>query len=158
MAHLIGKFKGLLASGMAGSRSSNDIIRTRPAISSRHFSEFGFLRKASFVCWKGQIQVNRPMHLKSLIQKEARSSPSEKTLIDQLGLRGGGTGRSRARDRQSYPDHTEGGALPPGRCRALTRQTEPPALQAPSADVSCPSTSPGPACCSCSVNICCTNN
>lgn len=153
MAHLIGKFKGLLASGMAGSRSSNDIIRTRPAISSHRFSEFGFLRKASFVCWKGQIQVNRPMHLKSLIQKEARSSPSEKTLTslgyEEVGQEEAG---------QSYPDHTEGGALPPGRCRALTRQTEPPALQAPSADVSCPSTSPGPACCSCSVNICCTNN
>ena len=121
MAHLIGKFKGLLASGMAGSRSSNDIIRTRPAISSHRFSEFGFLRKASFVCWKGQIQVNRPMHLKSLIQKEARSSPSEKTLTslgyEEVGQEEGGheTGSPTQTTQKGEHSLQEGAGPSPGR-------------------------------------------
>lgn len=52
LAPLIGIFKGLLASGMARSRSLNLVIRTLPTtnLSSLFPSESGFLHKASFVC------------------------------------------------------------------------------------------------------------
>lgn len=46
------------------------------------------------------------------------------------GTRGGGTGRSRARDWQSYPDHMEGGTLPPRRARGPSPGKQNPWLSA----------------------------